>query len=568
MRLIVSPFEKLFSNDKQNILLGHWCLNTKIDKKKQELISSYHWQNRDKFIQDFIYLNKLVEKTNHILANELNRLHKTNYSHRFWYLLLNPWVSMFVSAIFDRWSSVEKAFHSFDISEVSFLNLKKNLPPKTFNDYLGLYNDHYWNHNIFKNIIIFLKIKNLKISNIESDYKSIGIKDFEIKKNFFKIYIDKFLSIFDKSNKVVLIDNYFHPNDLVRLSLNLGQIPRVYNEFYKKIDLPLMDKTYREKLNFYNSSNKFEEFLFNYLSMNLPISFLEGFEKIIKEANKIKIKTNLVITGNANFPTELCKFWCALQSEKKINIILNEHGGSIPTKYRYYDIHDKIFTNQISWSREKSKNEKRLSPSKLLRFQNLKSSKKNLSIVTLETSQYAYYCQNLQSSIILDDFNQKLNYLKILRIKNIKFKIKTYRNMGWNLKEKYKNLFGEKYLTNKNVKSVIKNSKLIVCTYPETTFLESMCSGVPTILLYLHDIWKFDDRFKSTVDNLYKNKIIFYSPEDAADHTEKIINNPYIWWNNKNTLIARNQFFEDCGRISPDWLDEWKKYILEKNDKT
>ena len=53
--------------------------------------------------------------------------------------------------------------------------------------------------------------------------------------------------------------------------------------------------------------------------------------------------------------------------------------------------------------------------------------------------------------------------------------------MGWNLKEKYKNLFGEKYLTNKNVKSVIKNSKLIVCTYPETTFLESMCSGVPTI---------------------------------------------------------------------------------------
>ena len=115
----------------------------------------------------------------------------------------------------------------------------------------------------------------------------------------------------------MLIDNYFHPNDLVRLSLNLGQIPRVYNEFYKKIDLPLMDKTYREKLNFYNSSNKFEEFLFNYLSMNLPISFLEGFEKIIKEANKIKIKTNLVITGNANFPTELCKFWCALQSEKK-----------------------------------------------------------------------------------------------------------------------------------------------------------------------------------------------------------------------------------------------------------
>ena len=122
-------------------------------KKKQELISSYHWQNRDKFIQDFIYLNKLVEKTNHILANELNKLHKTNYE-QILVFTIKLWVSMFVSAIFDRWSSVEKAFHSFDISEVSFFEFKK-FTSKTFNDYLGLYNDHYWNHNIFKNIIIF-----------------------------------------------------------------------------------------------------------------------------------------------------------------------------------------------------------------------------------------------------------------------------------------------------------------------------------------------------------------------------------------------------------------------------
>ena len=92
--------------------------------------------------------------------------------------------------------------------------------------------------------------------------------------------------------------------------------------------------------------------------------------------------------------------------------------------------------------------------------------------------------------------------------------------MGWNLKEKYKNLFGEKYLTNKNVNQSL-NSKLIVCTYPETTFLESMCSGVPTILLYLHDIWKFDDRFKSTVDNLYKNKIIFFIPQKMLQITQK-----------------------------------------------
>ena len=50
--------------------------------------------------------------------------------------------------------------------------------------------------------------------------------------------------------------------------------------------------------------------------MNLPISFLEGFEKIIKEANKIKIKTNLVITGNANFLLSFVNFVCITIGKK------------------------------------------------------------------------------------------------------------------------------------------------------------------------------------------------------------------------------------------------------------
>ena len=73
MRLIVSPFEELFSNEKQNILLGHWCLNKKIAKKKQELISSYHWENRKKFKNDFVYLEGLVYRVNKELSYKLNR---------------------------------------------------------------------------------------------------------------------------------------------------------------------------------------------------------------------------------------------------------------------------------------------------------------------------------------------------------------------------------------------------------------------------------------------------------------------------------------------------------------
>ena len=38
---------------------------------------------------------------------------------------------------------------------------------------------------------------------------------------------------------------------------------------------------------------------------------------MINEVDKVKIDSSLIITGNANFPTELSKFWCALKKEEK-----------------------------------------------------------------------------------------------------------------------------------------------------------------------------------------------------------------------------------------------------------
>ena len=64
--------------------------------------------------------------------------------------------------------------------------------------------------------------------------------------------------------------------------------------------------------------------------------------------------------------------------------------------------------------------------------------------------------------------------MEILNSEKIIFKIKTYQDMGWKLDDQYKKLFGKKTIINKDIKSVIKQSKLIVCTYPETTFLESI----------------------------------------------------------------------------------------------
>lgn len=565
MYLITSPFKELYQNKSKVILLGHWGI---LPEKKENIdeIINYHWLDREKFKNDFKYLNKLIIKINYQLSDLLNSFHNTSFSKEFWCLVLNPWVSMFVSAIYDRWESSIKALSINKITHVNFLKNSQNSAPEDFNNYIRFYNDHLWNHNVFKDIFEFINSKNINIEYLKKT-SSFKTRSYKNEKNFFIMLADKICSIFTKKKRIMLIDHYFSFFNYCKLSLSIGQFPRYYHEFYKKIHLPKENLESRKKLKLNLEENNFEKFISFYLPLNLPKSFLEGFRVMIENANKVSLDSDLIIIGNSNFPTELSKFWCALKKEGKSKIILNEHGGSIPIKYRYYDIHNLIFDKYISWAKPKLKNENRLTPSKLIGFEKMKLKNKDLSIITLEDSQYAYYCKNLQSSIIMEDFNQKRKLMENLRLEKIDFKIKTYKDMGWRLEDKYANLFGEKTITNKNVKSVIKQSKLVICTYPETTFLESMITGVPTVLLFMENIWNFDESHYILVEKLRQNNIIFSCPDEATKHIKNIIHNPKKWWNLKNTVDARNYFLNECGNISKNWLKEWKDYILKNNDK-
>ena len=83
-------------------------------------------------------------------------------------------------------------------------------------------------------------------------------------------------------------------------------------------------------------------------------------------------------------------------------------------------------------------------------------------------------------------------FLDLIKLFTNDFRIKPYINLGWNLSLKYKNLYGkDKIIEGKSSLEVLKLSKIVVCTYPETSFLESMISGIPTILLFKENFCGF-----------------------------------------------------------------------------
>ena len=559
MNLVVSHFQDLQSEKIPNLFAGEWC---HLDSQKNGKTLEYHWKDRDKFRHDYQYLDNLVKEICLQLGKKLNELHHVNYDQKFWNLILYSWVSHFVSATYDKWETLNKAFNNFNIKKIKVYNFEIVDVPHDFEDYLKIYKDHDWNHYIFTQILAHLNQsnKNFKIEKIKN--KNIKITRDHHKENIIINFLDLIASKIKKKNKIVFFNSYFTIINLFKLLISIKQIPRNFKEFNKKISLKIANHSERSNLKINLNDDEFQVFLSYFIFKNIPTAYVENFKNIISYSEKIAIDCDLILTSNANFPNEISKFWSAQKVDKGKKLILNEHGGSLPLKYRYYSIFNEIFDNRITWSKPTSSKEKQLTPSKLIGYEKIKKDGFYLSLIAIEKTPYAYYCRGgLQSSLVLDDFNQKEKFLNFIRKSNINFKIKPYKNMGWNLGEKYKKLFGEDHIVRKNLKTVISESKIIVCTYPATTFLEAIISGTPTILLFKDKICEIDDKFLTLKDELFDKKIAFSSAEEASDHIKKIWNNPLEWWSNVEIVKLRNQFLQECGKTNVNWLEEWKKYI-------
>ncbi len=356
----------------------------------------------------------------------------------------------------------------------------------------------------------------------------------------------------------------------------LNQLPRIFCEFYKDINFPNQDNSKRNELNLNLNTNDFEKFLSKIIFQNIPICFLEGYNQMQKNVLDINLNTDLIVTGNRDFVSDLARFWTAYQTTKNKKLILSEHGGGIPYKYMHYNITNQIFNDQIIWVKNKiftdgqKIKQQQLTAGRLINLKEISLKKTNavknkfISLITMESYLHAKQCIALPSSLILEDFKQKKDLLNLLKDKNIRFKIKPFKNRGWNLSKKYKYNFGKNSLVNLSTKDLIKKSKLLICGYPETPLMESMISGVPTLLLYLEKYWKFENDYQELIKDMADNKMLFTSSKKAFEHISNIHENPYEWWNSNNVLRVRKKFHLECGKVSDDWLNEWQNYLEEK----
>ena len=582
--ITTAPLNEVCIESNNTILLGEWCKKyskNNVCNDEEYTVIPYHWKNRKKFRGDYKYLSHLYEEMLIKVSLELNFIHKAEHSLEYWRRIIGIWLSIYVAVVFDRWESIRL---SADLG----IPLKTIVPSSDIvrpvacdhnSSMEFMMTDDEWNYLLYCDI---LQVQNAPAIEIIRDHLIIKNRSTSINKRkrlkplrmVAKLldYIARKLCLTDSYN-VLLYKSYFPINSLMRLNFKLKQIPRLYFEFEKYIHYEDLNPLMRPGLHEDRNSSKFENFLMKNIFKDMPKVYIEGYRDISLYCKKLP-EAKVIFTANAHWGDDVFKNWSAQQVENGSKLIIGEHGGSIPGVISSSLLHEEAICHKKTVWHTLLNHSKHVSMpinKKMKKVYGLKGTR--ITLIGLEFSRYSYRIQpGPQSSLTMDDFEQKTKFINTLSKKaRINFKIRPYPNMEWLLGSKYADMYGDAILsTNKTMFQDFLQSKMIICSYPQTTFSEAMHSGVPTILLYTEEYWELHPDYNELITEMKRVNIIHSDPIMAANHINMVHENPFEWWNRDDTARARNMFFDTCSVSSKnpiaDWADFFKKELLEMDN--
>jgi putative transferase (TIGR04331 family) len=512
-----------------------------------------HWDNISQITKDYKYLFKIYQKLINQLTIILNKTHKQKKSKRYWSILIGPWLWFFLDNTYERYNSVQFFLKKNKNKKINFceMEVNKNFFPKCLEQTSDFYYSDIWNYktciDILKNIsnknINLIKLKNpkynskikqklnffdKKLKSLSSDcyYTNLTKKELIFENCFSrKILLNFFFmkrSIFIKKNKINF-SNFF-----IRSKFN--------NEMRENIKIKL------------NKKNKYEKFLSTFIINEMPCSFLENYRFINSTIFKSQLPKNVqnIYASYQIWFNSIATFYVAdLVENNKTKLHYFQHGADYGfSSYNFYEYHEK-YISDLYYTWGWNINSKKVIPFKVTKNKiNAKYNPNNNIILVVVRTSRKYF--RLGSSQI--GFKNWINYLydtfklpqKIQKKQNIT--IRLYKTNYWNEKKIFKKLYKNLKVdcSFKKIDNQIRNSKIVICTYLSTLFLELININFPVVIIYSLENNIIDKKKIKVLNNLKKNKILFENATDAAEHINSI--NISDWWFKPKTQKVINNF--------------------------
>ena len=444
--LILTGQKEELNNSSNEILSGEWVKYNNHNLKNKPTIE-YHWSDYTKVEKDYNYLKELYSKLIPSFTKYLNIYHQENRPIRYWEIIIGPWVVDILSMLWDRWEIINRCLKE-DINEIYIS--KHNQEALINSDYMDLMisrvskDDHKWNHMIFSEILKFINPNNIVLKEIlidqKQNYNSFNSHlKFRKKKTFIK-----FLNFIFKNRKILFYENQLTFCNKILFSWYSKSPIISIPSFDVNFDLNIkVDRKNIQELSFLTSNN-FEKFIKIFLPKIIPLSYLEGYEKILKISEKIDLNPKIIISHYGQVSNDLFKIWLANMHLKNKKIVICYHGGSLE-KYAFLNYYENICDLLLSRYKFNKKKVLQLPPSFLIKKKKIlkKNSGKNILFLSHNQMIYTYRVHDgpLGSEMInyFNFFDSFLNKIKKKITSNILLRCNPYRdNLGF--KNKFLNL--------------------------------------------------------------------------------------------------------------------------------
>ena len=569
MFLVTTAIEEYWKTDKPLLFLGEWC---KLYSKKHiwsELnykVLPYHWDNREKFYNDNIYINSLYEKYLKVLHKQLNIIHNLEYSEKYWRRIIGRWLYSFIGGVYDRYCMLQMAGQQKGLTD-TYISFSKyplaQMYPNQINSLLGY---DSFNHLLCSYIIKY--IKNIPYTEIVNNDFSFNLKkknDFSyknlLKQKCFKLTPNKFKNI-------VFISPYIDPKNI---QIALHQLPLSFE--CEDSPLPEVDISEIKRnrlLEPFQAADEFESLLNRLLKVFTPTIFIEGYKQFSDASLRIFPKSPKVILFGTS--QDSFNFYSAYYREKGTKTVEIQHGGHYGAgllnveEEESIKINDRFFSQ--GWDSSESKT---IIPLPAIQHykkrENFKYNQEgDILWGMMSVPRYYYLSYSLpvgpQFQNYIDQQFQLADLLSDEVFKKILIRFYTH-DYGWDEKRRWieyrkKIRIDTKY---NRLTDALQKSRLFICTYNATTILESLYMNIPTVAFWNPEHWELRESAKSYYGLLLDSGILHYSPKSAANKINAVFDNPQEWWGGRDIQEARTIFCQRFARQDSNWVSKWKKEI-------
>jgi putative transferase (TIGR04331 family) len=564
------------------VFLGEWCRRYERSAQwgaREHTVVRNHWDDRAKLRKDHDYLNKLHDEILDDLASTLGRVHRIERSRKFWRTLVDPWLTRYLGVAFDRWETLRTAFEEHGISETFVRAASPRAAPYGHLEFADLTVNDDWNHDFFADILRHQYEGRcvMHVSQRPSIAESAPIGSsrrdlMRALKRQAMLRIDQVAGCLSRRNQILFVQSYFPFPALVALSLRLRQVPSLYlNEFeWPKPRVQRhqgSDSGFRQTIALRREpQNPFEAFLYSRIQVDLLEVFVESFAAMRRQANAIKLRPTVVFTATAHWFNDFFKQWIAERVHEGTLLVTMDHGGSLHPRFGVMGFEEDIADVKTTWTLPYHPRHIRLPSNKFAGRRRKLPRGAHLVVIGSEMPRYAFAAWSgpIAGQTLVGFEHVCRLYEALGAAPRRAFLIKPYPEQGWALRQRFiERLGSDKVMSKRRLEDVMGSARMIVCTYPQTTFSDAMACGAPSVLVYPRHLWETVPLFDGLIETLHKAQIVFFDPQAAAEHINAVWDDPNAWWQSPLARAARSRFEAGALDLRRDWIEPWVEFARQ-----